>query len=418
MNTLSNIIRNSKIFAAIILIASFAAAVNADELKTYNPYTVVGHQLRSNLITQSPFGDEKPMHMGPTLFQEIVPCRFVSTLEADAYPAPWGGKAYQAHENRTYYPIGKLVAGDWENPCSELVDSRAIAVALRIQASDADGDGAVFLAPSTYGNYNLPAVWFKDGGNAQREADVALQANGFRVQPDEAVHLVIDIIGYFMPDPDAGTAGPKGDRGERGEQGQQGEQGLQGAQGSKGEQGERGEQGLQGAQGSKGEQGERGEQGLQGAQGSKGDKGEQGEQGLQGAQGSKGDKGERGEQGLQGAQGSKGDKGEHGAQGQMGPMGPAGPQGPMGLQGPQGPAGKDGKDGSNGVQMVASGTLRFPPPGQITINDPAVRSNSIIILIYTEYSNGNALGVASQSTGSFVASGSPNKPFRYVILNN
>src|SRR5689334_14693944 len=99
MNTLSNLVRNSKIFAAIVMIASFAVVVNADELKNYNPYTVVGHQLRSNLITQSPFGDEKPVHMGPTLFQEIVPCRFVSTLESDHYPSPWGGKSFAAHES-------------------------------------------------------------------------------------------------------------------------------------------------------------------------------------------------------------------------------------------------------------------------------------------------------------------------------
>jgi hypothetical protein len=41
----------------------------------------------------------------------------------------------------------------------------------------------------------------------------------------------------------------------------------------------------------------------------------------------------------------------------------------------------------------------------------------VIILIYTEVSNGNALGVASQRNGAFVASGSPNKPFKYIILN-
>ena len=39
-----------------------------------------------------------------------------------------------------------------------------------------------------------------------------------------------------------------------------------------------------------------------------------------------------------------------------------------------------------------------------------------IILSYIEYSNGNALGIASQSNGSFVATGSPNKPFQYVVL--
>jgi hypothetical protein len=59
----------------------------------------------------------------------------------------------------------------------------------------------------------------------------------------------------------------------------------------------------------------------------------------------------------------------------------------------------------------------FPPPGQITIRHHAIRSNSVIIPIYTVVSNGNAIGVSSQRDGSFVATGSPNKPFKYVIFN-
>ena len=65
---------------------------------------------------------------------------------------------------------------------------------------------------------------------------------------------------------------------------------------------------------------------------------------------------------------------------------------------------------------MSVGDSMFPPPGTIRIYDSAVRPNSVVILIYTEVSNGNALGVASQSNGSFVATGSPNKPFRYIIL--
>jgi len=439
MNT-NQIIRKSTIFAAIILIASLTVSVKADELKNNNPYTVLGHQLRSNLITQSPFGDDKPVHMGPTLFQEVIPCRFVSTLETDAYPAPWGGKAFLAHENRTYYPIGVLATENWVNPCSEVLDSRAIAVALRVMAFDPEGNGAVFVAPSNYTSYSYPAVQFKGGVNAQREADVALMAQSFRVQPDEAVHLVIDIIGYFIPDPDAmgsqGERGEKGDKGEqglqgeRGEKGDRGEAGAQGLQGEKGDKGERGEAGAQGLQGDKGDKGERGEAGAQGLQGDKGDKGDRGEAGAQGLQGDKGDKGERGEagaQGLQGDKGDKGDRGEAGAQGlqgdkgergdrgEAGAQGQVGPQGPMGPMGPQGPKGDTGPRGG-GISMIV-GEAMFPPPGQIQINEPAARSNSVIILIYTEVSNGNALGIQSQSNGSFVATGSPNKPFKYIILN-
>jgi hypothetical protein len=64
------------------------------------------------------------------------------------------------------------------------------------------------------------------------------------------------------------------------------------------------------------------------------------------------------------------------------------------------------------------GTSVFPSGGgNIRISSSEVKANSVILLTYIEYSNGNALGVASQTIGSFVASGSPNKPFKYIILN-
>lgn len=427
------IIRNLKL-TAIVLIACFTGLVNAEELKNHNAYTVLGHQLRSNLITQSPFGDDKPVNHGPTLFQEIRPCRFISTLEADNYPAPWGGKEFQANENRTYFPVGVLRNGDWVNPCSEVVDPKSIAVALRIMAFDPEGNGAVYIAPSSFTSYSYPAVEFQDAIDAMREADVALHAQSFRVQPNKPTHLVIDIIGYFWPDPDGyGLVGPKGDQGERGERGEKGEAGQAGAQGSKGDKGDNGEAG---AQGLKGDKGDNGAAGAQGAQGLKGDKGDNGEAGAQGAQGSKGDKGDRGEAGAQGAKGEKGDngaagaqgakgdkgdRGEAGAQGEKGDRGEAGAKGaqgakgdvgPMGPQGPQGPAGPS----SGGVSMV-SGVSEFPPPGKITISHPSITSRSVILLIYINVSNGNALGTESQTNGSFVATGSPNKAFRWVVFN-
>jgi len=437
MNTLSSIIRNLKIFVAILAIAGFAANVNAEELKAYNPYTVVGHQLRSELITQSPFGDERPVHMGPTLFQEVIPCRFVSTLDEDKYPAPWGGKAFEAKENRTYFPIGQLVSGDWTNPCSDIVDSRAIAVALRIMAYDPNGSGAVWVAPSTYNSYNSPAVKFNDGNDAMREADVALHGASFRVQPDEATHLVIDIIGYFIADPNGyGPRGEKGDKGDRGEagaqglQGEKGDRGEAGAQGLKGDKGDNGEAGAQGAKGDKGDRGEAGAQGLQGekgdrgeagAQGLKGDKGDRGEAGAQGLKGDKGDKGDRGEagaQGLKGDKGDKGDRGEAGAQGLKGDKGDAGAQGLQGPMGPQGPQGPPGQSG--GGVAVITGAGVFPPPGTLTISHPAITGTTPIVLVYSEVSNGNALAVVSQTNGRFTVSGSPNKPFRWIafVMNN
>ena len=88
----------------------------------------------------------------------------------------------------------------------------------------------------------------------------------------------------------------------------------------------------------------------------------------------------------------------------MGPMGPMGPQGPQ------------GEKGDAGVTMAVIDAV-FPPPGQIRLEHPAVKRSSVLIPIYTEISNGNAIGIASQSNGSFVATGSPNKPFKVIILN-
>ena len=65
---------------------------------------------------------------------------------------------------------------------------------------------------------------------------------------------------------------------------------------------------------------------------------------------------------------------------------------------------------------MSVGESEFPPPGTITIHDSNIKANSVILLSYIEISNGNALGVASQRVGSFVATGSPNKPFKYIIF--
>ena len=455
----NNITNHIRYYVAIALIAVFAPILAvAGEREKHNPYTVLGMQVRSHLLPDTPGANGEDL--GPLVFQEIIPCRFVSTLEKDAYRDPWGGKEFQIMESRTYWPKGVLVAQDgWVNPCSEHVPSDAVAVAVRLMSYEAPAQGAVFLAPASYRTNNVPALWFEGGKEEMREATVVLRNNAFSVLVDQKTHMSIDIIGYFEKDPkgqgakgdrgekgeqgekgDRGEAGAqglqgeKGDKGDRGEAGAQGAQGLQGEKGDTGDRGEAGAQGAQGLQGEKGDKGDRGEagaqgaQGLQGEKGDKGDRGEAGAQGLKGdrgeagaqgakgdkgeagAQGQKGDKGDRGEAGAQGAQGPKGDKGDRGEAGAQGAQGPAGPMGPMGPQGPQGPK------GDPGLKANVGGPYTFPPGGSIKITDSNVKSNSFIILMYVEVSNGNTLGVASVSNGSFVASGSPNKPFKYIVL--
>ncbi|HUR83629.1 MAG TPA: hypothetical protein VM733_22925, partial [Thermoanaerobaculia bacterium] len=279
--------------------AIFATAAFAGERNPHNPYTFLGVQLRSHLLPTTPGANGESL--GPLVFQEIVPCRFVSTLEADQYDNPWGGKAFLKNESRTYFPKGYLVsAKGWENPCSLHIPSDAVAVSLRLMAHTPDNAGSVFLAPSTYNAAGQSVLQFAAKADEMEEASVVMRNDGFAISTNEAADLTIDITGYFLRD-DPNAYGQKGDKGDRGEQGIQGERGLQG------ERGERGEQGLQGAKGDTGSQGIQGERGLQGErgeQGSQGLPGQKGETGAQGIQGERGQQGERGEQGLQGVQGA------------------------------------------------------------------------------------------------------------------
>jgi hypothetical protein len=312
-----------------------------------------------------------------------------------------------------------------------------VALAVRVGSYKPAGNGSVYLAPGTNQTFSHPALLFKADYDTSEEATVVLHDNTFAVTTaDQATELTIDIIGYFIPDTTAG-GGAKGDQGERGEtgamgpkgeKGDRGEQGISGAEGSKGEKGDPGVAGAEGAKGEKGDpgvagaQGEKGDRGEAGVAGAKGEKGDQGDAGVAGAKGEKGDrgdagvtgakgeKGDRGDAGVAGAKGEKGDRGDAGATGAKGDRGDRGAQGERGAQGPQGPVGIPGVTMSVGTEM-------FPPGGNITIYDGNIKANSVILLIYIEVSNGNALGVASQKAGSFVATGSPNKPFKYVIFN-
>jgi hypothetical protein len=376
MNSKNNTVQNSiaGIIVAIILTTLSTSAAFAGEKNPHNPYTFLGMQIRTHLLPTTPGANGESL--GPLVFQEIVPCRFVSTLEADKYDAPWGGKEFGQHESRTYFPKGYLVSSKgWENPCSLHVPSDAVAVAVRLMAHTPDNAGTVYLAPSTYNAAGQAALEFKAKTDEMEEASVVLRNDGFAISTDQAAHLTIDITGYYLRD-DVNAYGGRGEKGDKGDQGSQGSQGIQG------DRGEKGEQGLQG------ERGEKGEQGLQG------ERGDKGEQGLQG------DRGDRGEQGLQGLKGDKGDQGSNGLQGPMGPQGPTGPRGPAGPVG----------------LSTSTGASSFPPPGSIKIWDGAVNANSFIMVQYDEISNGNAIGVASQGNGWFVATGSPNKPFKYIVL--
>lgn len=371
MNT-NRIVRFIHRLAVITIIASFAlAATAAAQPEKHNPYTVRGHQIRTNLIPEAEASAYSTMAdvVGPTLFQEMVPCRFVSTLDPDQYPVRWGGQAFQVSESRVYTPIGYLVEGLFKNPCSELIPPSSVALAVRIASYQPNGNGSVYLAPATRPNFTRAALLFKQGYDTMQEANVLLQDKAFVVSvADQSTELTIDIIGFFIPDEtvrgaqgEAGPQGPegprgfKGDKGDKGDKGETGVVGVRGEQGPKGDTGERGDTGAQGIQGVQGVKGEKGDSGEQGLKGDKGDIGPQGLEGQVGARGEKGDKGDRGErgengsQGLQGLQGLKGDRGERGEIGPAGTNGAQGPKGDQGLKGEQGSKGDQGLKGDKGL---------------------------------------------------------------------
>jgi hypothetical protein len=457
--------------AVAFVAACFAFVALADEPRSqreaHEPYTFGGFRVRSSIAVPMPdvFGP-RVMNMGPGLFQEIAPCRFISTVAGDHYPPPWGGPAFHIDESRSYQVVGTMQTAGWENPCSRVVPPEALAVALRVYITNATGPGTIYLAPAAWAAAaGLPVVTFHEGDDIEEESAMMIRGGGFTLASFNAsTDIAVDLLGYFLEDPDAhgvqgeagpaGPQGPQGDIGPAGPQGPSGEPGPAGPQGPQGEpgpigltgpqgepgaigadgpRGPQGDPGLTGAQGPQGPagptgpQGEPGAAGLQGPAGPAGPSGPQGEPGVTGAQGLQGPTGPQGPAGPTGPQGDPGLTGAQGPQGLLGPQGPAGPTGPQGdpgaagLQGPAGPAGPAGPrgpkgDAGTGITFL-SGVETFPPGGQLTINNAAIQATSLIIVNYVNGSRGNACAVDDQGNGWAALSGSPNKQFRYIVID-
>ena len=59
----------------------------------------------------------------------------------------------------------------------------------------------------------------------------------------------------------------------------------------------------------------------------------------------------------------------------------------------------------------------FPPGGGITINNASISATSLLIVNYVNGSRGNACAVEEQGNGWATFSGSPNKEFRYIVID-
>jgi hypothetical protein len=98
-----------------------------------------------------------------------------------------------------------------------------------------------------------------------------------------------------------------------------------------------------------------------------------------------------------------------------GPTGPMGPRGIAGVQGATGPQGSRGPAGDQ-VTFPSAVTRTFPHTGRFLIRDPHVGPGSVITIEYMD-GHGRPTSVDRLTTGSFVATGTPRRHFRYVVFN-
>lgn len=394
----------------VLTIAAFfplaaLADVPRDLTESHEPYTFQGMRMRTDIVLdlKNPLYPDQ-VSMGPALFQEIPPCTFVNTLESAAYPEPWGGPAFGMFESRKYQVSGWMQNGEFINPCSNRIPANALAVSARVFVYSPTADGMLWATPARWlPRQGLAVVPFHRGETALREeaaimnlggiqffadfSDTSMIAAGEEIRTD----LVVELIGYYLPDEFLSGEGLKGDKGDRGERG------------------------IQGETGPAGPQGEPGPIGPVGPQGEIGPTGPPGPTGPEGPIGPVGPVGPQGEIGPIGPQGPEGPVGPIGPQGEPGPMGP---MGPIGLTGPPGPIGPTGPTGPPGPASltVSRGTGVFPH-GTLRIYDANCETNSLVILQYTEEgSPGNTCAVEDVGDGWFDVSGSPTKSFMYYVL--
>src|SRR5512132_4029349 len=94
--------RSTRFPPLLLLLTLFCSiAVLGDEpvvqTDTHEPMTFQGFRMRTNIAVPFPgVWGPRVISMGPALFQEIAPCKLVSTVAADQYPEPWGGPIFKA----------------------------------------------------------------------------------------------------------------------------------------------------------------------------------------------------------------------------------------------------------------------------------------------------------------------------------
>ena len=348
------------LFMSAIVTASLALStpVQADQPDKFTkPHEpFTAYGMQVRMSLINPINNADQSALIPTVFQEIAPCRLTSTLSLEAYASAWGGPAYQANEARHYTGRGYLSSDTFINPCSESIPVNAIGLVARFTVTSATGEGEIHIDPTNASSSRSATVLkFHKGQTLMFEAGVMFAGDG---SFDVATWYAGADVQIDVLGYLIADPAPTA--------------------------------------------------------GPKGDKGDKGDTGAVGAQGAKGDTG---------AAGAKGDKGDTGDVGAVGPQGPKGDKGDIGPMGPQGPKGDPGRDGRDGGMIAIKGGACYPPGNNanssLTVNDPAVTANSIVMLNYTDAnSNGQAQALVSQGAGHFETTGAPNTCFQYVVINS
>lgn len=196
----------------------------------HDPLTFKGIRMRTDINVPLPgtWGELVPVSMGPALFQQILPCRFIDTVSSDNYPSPFGGPAFGPNEARAFKPFGPMYSSDWHNPCEGRVPGSALAVALRIYELNATADGTLKIAPGMWSSpiIGLPVINYT-AGSALMEETVGMiaQSGKFWIgnYGDGSTDVIVDILGYFLKDTAITAAvGPEGPEGPSGPPGPSG----------------------------------------------------------------------------------------------------------------------------------------------------------------------------------------------------
>ena len=182
-----------------------------------------------------------------TVFVPVAPCRLIDTR-----PDVPGSEPTNVGPRNT--PIGENIpvtftawgTGDADSTCNIPISATAISTNTTIISPTAASYLTLYPAdvgsPPNASNLNYVAGQAPTPNAVTTPLSPTGQFNVFNRYG--AVHVIVDINGYYQPSTSIGATGPQGDPGPKGDQGDPGTNGDQGDPGPKGEQGDPGPAGT------------------------------------------------------------------------------------------------------------------------------------------------------------------------------